>query len=316
MATTTPKPDTWGDLVRVAQSAEDALASNDLPLVFEKLGPDVNISYSTSPAHGANDPRVVVLFGWMDAPHRLLEKYAAKHRKRWPAADIITVQSHPSFIWSSEQKRDDTLAPIADFLLSTVYHSSQDVKRGMLMHVISNGGAFQFITLSRLMARKLASSDSRRTVRTATIFDSTPGASEYTSLIATLTTDIKSPAVKAVATVPLTMAYTVMLARRLLLGQANLFSDLHASLLRPELFPCAASHAPRLYIYSSEDRMVPFTSVEEHLVKLQSAGICADVSVERFSGSQHVQHERLDPARYWSAVERMWERSALVRVKL
>jgi hypothetical protein len=44
-------------------------------------------------------------------------------------------------------------------------------------------------------------------IRMATIFDSTPGIGEYSTLLKILTTDVKSPLVKAAMTVPGSLVY-------------------------------------------------------------------------------------------------------------
>lgn len=72
--------------------------------------------------------RVMIIFGWcesqnmftwsvrlifsVNAPLRILEKkYAVKHRLHWPSADIVIIQSHLTFIWSSQEKRVRTVWP-------------------------------------------------------------------------------------------------------------------------------------------------------------------------------------------------------------
>jgi hypothetical protein len=77
----------------------------------------------------------------------------------------------------------------------------------------------------------------------------------------------------------------------------------------------AEGYSPRLYIYSTDDRMVPFTSVEKH-ISILKINPSFDVSVEKFSGSQHVQHERQDPERYWKAIENVWNRSRPIYSRL
>ncbi|KAJ7497730.1 hypothetical protein FB451DRAFT_1550534 [Mycena latifolia] len=285
---------------------------------LHKLSRDVYMAYGDRTRANAEDPRIVILFGWMDAPIRLTTKYAMNHRRRWPSSDIAIVQSHPSFIWTSEEGRDEILRPLADYLVSTVYRDSKGACSGILLHVISNGGAFQMITLSRVLHSIISSSSNipRRSIRLATIIDSAPGTGEYSSLLATLTANVKSPAVKTLTNVPVALFYLVVRLRRAALREENLFTDLHARLQRPDLLPLSDSLAPRLYIYSTSDAMVPFTSVEKHISVLQQSTPPFDVSVKKFTTSPHVLHERDNSARYWTAVRAVWQRSAPVRVKL
>jgi hypothetical protein len=51
-------------------------------------------------------------------------------------------------------------------------------------------------------------------IRLSTVIDSAPGAREYFSLLTTLTTDVKSPAVKALLTIPASVFYLVVRLRR------------------------------------------------------------------------------------------------------
>ncbi|KAJ7121251.1 hypothetical protein C8R43DRAFT_75210 [Mycena crocata] len=251
----------------------------------------------------------------MDAPVRLLSKYAAGHRLRWPSADIVLVQSHPSFIWTSEEKRDDTLKPLANYLIANVY---RDTSSGILLHVLSNGGAFQLVVLSRVLASMVSKSkdiDRGRQIRLATIIDSAPGDGEYSSLLTTLTTGVQSPAVKTFMTLPCSIFYLAVRLRRTVLGQENLFNFLRSSLLTQDLLPLADSHAPRLYIYSTTDAMVPAVSVEEHIAAVKKSA-AFDVAVEKFIGSPHVLHERQDPERYWKAVRSVWDTSLPLRARL
>jgi len=287
---------------------------------LQKLGQDVHISYGDRVRGSVKDPRVIILFGWMDAPLRILEKYAVKHRHRWPSSDIVIVQSHPAFIWSSQEKRNNTLKPLADYLVSTIYRQRGSVPNGILLHVISNGGAFQLITLSQLLksilqAEPASNINHGTAIRMATIFDSTPGRGEYSSLLSTLTTDVKSPIMKAFLTLPGSMVYLAIVLRRTAVGDANLFNLLHTYVQQQGLLPLAEGYAPRVYIYSTEDKMVPFTSVENHVSTLKG-NPSFDVRAEKFAGSQHVQHEKRDPERYWKAVEDVWERSGPVRARL
>ncbi|KAJ6494961.1 hypothetical protein DFH09DRAFT_1103981 [Mycena vulgaris] len=318
-----------------ATTAALPLAVSAPQVELHELGQDIHISYGDQGRRDLNeDPRVIIVFGWMDAPIRLLSKYAMNHRLRWPSSDIVLVHSHPAFIWTSEEGRDAILRPLANYLVSTVYRQSETIPGGILLHVISNGtspsvqallvtnavpgGAFQLITLSRVLDSIISTSSDiprRKNIRLATIIDSAPGDGEYSSLLSTLTTNVKSPAAKAFLNVPATFFYLVVRLRRAALGEANLFSHLHSRLQKPELLPLTDNHAPRLYIYSAADAMVPVASVEKHISILQT-NPSFDVVAEKFTGSQHVLHERADPVRYWNAVRAVWERSAPVRAKL
>ncbi|KAJ7121260.1 hypothetical protein C8R43DRAFT_959608 [Mycena crocata] len=300
--------------VESASSMSPTLSTVESPsrvprVELNQLAEGIHVSYGNGQSN--TDPRVIILFGWMDAPLRLLTRYAINHRLRWPTSDIVIVQSHAAYIWSSDEKRDDMLKPLAQFLVSTLYKQPEG---GIFLHVLSNGGAFQLITLSRLLRSAIA--PEHPSIRLATVIDSAPGTGEFSSLLTTVNTNMKSAAARAMSTIPVSILYLAIQVKKIASGQQNLFTDLHARLGMPELLPLTDPHAPRLYIYSASDAMVPATSVEKHIYNLQTSTPLSDVEVEKFSGSGHVMHERQDPVRYWRAVQAVWERSLPIRAKL
>ncbi|KAJ7612099.1 hypothetical protein FB45DRAFT_939865, partial [Roridomyces roridus] len=289
------------------------------PVELQKLSQGVHISYGDRTAPDSKAPRVVLIFGFMDAPLRLLGKYVSNYRKRWPSADIVLVESTTSFIWSSDKTRAEALQLLAKYLISTVYDQEQTLASGILLHALSNGGSFQLMTLSRVLHSMLSSeSPNFRSgmLRLATIIDSAPGAGEFSSLLTTLGTNFQSPTVKALLPIPVSVIYAGALMQRVARNQGNLFVLVHRYLEREDLLPLADVEAPRTYIYSTEDQMVPFSSVEGHLAKLNASGRPFNVAAEKFSGSAHVSHERQDPGRYWNAVWAAWERSGPIRARL
>ncbi|KAF8199853.1 hypothetical protein K438DRAFT_1583110, partial [Mycena galopus ATCC 62051] len=179
------------------------------------------------------------------------------------------------------------------------------------------------ITLSQVLKSKLLTEpfniNHGTAIRMATIFDSTPGTGEHSSLLTTLTTDVKSPLVKTILVVPGSIFYLALLLRRKGMSCTfrleNIFTLLHRHLKMQGLLPLAEGFSPRVYIYSITDKMVAFTSVETHIETLK-ANPSFDVTRERFDGSEHVQHERHDAERYWNAVQTVWDRSRPVCGKL
>lgn len=58
----------------------------------------------------------------------------------------------------------------------------------------------------------------------------------------------------------------------------------------------------RCYVYSKTDDLIPWKDVEGHADDAEERGWI--VEKERFEGSEHVAHMRLDPQRYWKIVAR------------
>jgi len=74
---------------------------------------------------------------------------------------------------------------------------------------------------------------------------------------------------------------------------------------KPDVLPWTHAKTPRVYVYSKEDRIVNYRSVEEHIAVGTAAGLA--IGSEVFKGSGHVSHMRVDPARYWEIVAKLWK---------
>ncbi|KAK7048638.1 hypothetical protein R3P38DRAFT_2870579 [Favolaschia claudopus] len=303
-------------------SAQKASAPAQAPnLEFRKLANDIYLASGdrTGP-RSPDDPRLIILFGWMNAPLRLLHKYALKHRANWPTSDIIIVESYPAWLWSREKTQVDIMKPLASYLISTIYSAPAELSDGppgILMHLMSNGGAFHLTTLTKILFT--SDSNAVRTgpnIRFATAFDSAPGEREYRSLVMAASSSFQSPIVKALMRIPLSLIWLYLGIRNIILRQPASLAKLHADLQVDQLLPRTDRQAPRVYIYSAADIMVPAHGVEKHLAVLKNANPPFDVEVEKFTNSPHILHERTDPERYWSAVRRVWDRSAPTRAKL
>ncbi len=77
-----------------------------------------------------------------------------------------------------------------------------------------------------------------------------------------------------------------------------------AGFLNSPSFPSA----PRLYLYSMTDLIIPGDEVAAHAEQARAGGVA--VAEEVFERSAHVSHARTDPERYWAAVKRLWEEAA------
>ncbi|KAF8157728.1 hypothetical protein K438DRAFT_334498 [Mycena galopus ATCC 62051] len=85
-------------------SSDQGNISVPAQIQFQTLGKNIQISYGNARTH-SREPRIIILFGWMDAPRRTLAKYATNHRLRWTSSDIVVVQSHPAYIWMTDKQR-------------------------------------------------------------------------------------------------------------------------------------------------------------------------------------------------------------------
>lgn len=62
----------------------------------------------------------------------------------------------------------------------------------------------------------------------------------------------------------------------------------------------------RVYVYSEEDALVDFRTVEKHATQAEEMGFV--MKREKFSGTPHVAHARgKHGERYWAVVRQAWE---------
>jgi len=84
----------------------------------------------------------------------------------------------------------------------------------------------------------------------------------------------------------------------LLWGSPNLVELLRQGLNDTTFFDRTV---PRVYLYSTVDRMVPSEAVREHCASAHNAGYNA--SLVRFRDSPHVAHINEDKEKYWGAID-------------
>lgn len=116
------------------------------------------------------------------------------------------------------------------------------------------------------------------------------------------------PVLKALTTPLVSAVYLLMYTINAVAGNPPIFSELRETLHTTNTLALPSSPtpncAPRLYVYSVSDRIVPFDLIEAHIDEATGKGL--DVAVEKFETSAHVSHARKNPERYWGAVERLW----------
>ena len=70
---------------------------------------------------------------------------------------------------------------------------------------------------------------------------------------------------------------------------------------------------PRLYVYSEKDKLTPVSEVQSHVALAREAGF--DVRTLVFEDAPHVASAKVDPVRYWGAVDEVW-RDAMSKVRV
>ncbi|KIY50435.1 hypothetical protein FISHEDRAFT_71492 [Fistulina hepatica ATCC 64428] len=280
---------------------------------MEKINPLV---FFSRPAAGAaaetTCPSVVLVLGWMDGKMRYVSKYSDKYRAMFPLSTIVVVLSTTANEWSSSKTQEKLITPVADILMNEVVTAPNSQTQGVLIHVISNGGGFQLVALTKVLSkRKLRGNSSTVKAPIALVLDSTPGADGLASALASFTP--KNPIVRIFATPLVALLYGIFHLINAAGGNPPIYEELRDILNQSVLLPGIAGEdilsVPRVYIYSQDDKMTLAKNVERHIQDAKSRGF--NVDVESLISSKHVTHARTDPERYWGAVQRVWEKAKL-----
>jgi len=247
-----------------------------------------------------NGPRVILIFGWMDAQVSHTIKYMDSYAKLYPHASQILVRSRQSYFWSGRKAKEASLAPAIDLLRKEgVFQPSAP---SILVHIFSNGGAFQLFELSRML--KSSDLPSGRPSAAVLIFDSVPGKMDLSTSLSAFLAPVRSTLARIVITIPLTIIYCVLFTIMSITRKRPLFDEMRDELNRAQVLPWTNAKTPRLYIYSDTDELVRHDAVAEHITQAKVLGL--NVRAEYFKGSQHVAHARKDQDRYWAAVKQVW----------
>jgi hypothetical protein len=254
-------------------------------------------------------PQLVVMFSWMGARDVHIAKYITRHQALFPTAKILLVQTpvEHSFPGSAARMQVapavDVVRAISDASPTAAASSmspspASSTRPQMLVHISSNGGAKTFSIFLELFAQRSGSSSGLATLPTyAMVLDSAP--SQFTWMRAQRAFSQALPPWAS----PLVHIVVLFLwvYYRGLGGWDPLRANM-TGLLSSGLLACEVR---RTYIYSEDDEMVDWHDVEAHAAEAAKLG--CNVRLEKFVGSKHVAHARLDPDRYWNAVKETWE---------
>ena len=164
-----------------------------------------------------------------------------------------------------------------------------------------SGGGFQLVVLHKVLVKMLLQDTPPSLPPTALVLDSVPGERNLDTMImllAPINAVLRLLAISLIALLYLTLSLSNMI-----MGQESIFDELRAVLHAPDVLPALTSAAsPRLYLYSSADKLVLAPWVETHIEEARALKL--DIDAEKFT-SPHVAHARSDPERYWGAIHRL-----------
>lgn len=273
---------------------------------FVRFSPCV---YVQEPEKGAEYdgkyPKTIVITFWMNAPPRALAKYVVGYRRVAPAARIIFVlTSSNDFVFRfTNGMRQGRVAPAVEAIRASTYPD-----KPVFLHMFSNGGVS---TATHLLAayRKMTG----RSLRISSmIIDSAPG-------LATVDAAMKAfsfifPKQWILRVISKAVLYMFLLLhsvfRKVTRTLDAVESAREAINDRRLLTGVGPKDCPeRCYIYSDKDELVDAQDVERHATDAQKKGLV--VHREKFLGTPHVSHMRVDPERYWAIVKRYLKQPGL-----
>lgn len=196
----------------------------------------------------------------------------------------------------------------------------------------------QLMTFSKVLANRVRILHSRYPA--ALVLDSAPESNTLRCLIAATTVGMTNPLMKLTAIPLVVLFYSVF---RVTYGAVPMLTDVRRHVNSPNLIPAHRNPPkrhdgtsidnpkvpasapsiereiqwiPRLYICSKTDEVTAVEPILAHVDEARRAGF--DVRSEVYENSPHVSHARIDPERYWGAVQQLWRDASLrpTRAKL
>ncbi|KAM0282846.1 hypothetical protein ACHAQH_002850 [Verticillium albo-atrum] len=235
---------------------------------------------------------LTILFAWYAASDAHIAKYLAHHLILFPETRLLLIK-HPAIPILSRSRSRASLTPALS-LIAALPPADSDKTPRLRLHVFSNGGATNLARLLALLAPAALPLH-------VAVFDSCPAPFRFRRTQRALSTGLPRP---------LAPLLGLLLA---------IYWLLHVPLRRPSFLDRAvaalnakqvtSTELRRTYIYSAEDEMVRWTDVEAHADEAAARGV--EVRGERFIGSGHVAHARVDSGRYWRSVRETFEGRAL-----
>ncbi|RAO67088.1 uncharacterized protein BHQ10_003100 [Talaromyces amestolkiae] len=292
---------------------------------FVRLAPSI---YSVEPRIQPRDddkgPSTIILPFWMNAPPRAAVKYVVKYAELVPTARIIFLLTNTEDFYNSRTSHQLRLKPLIDILVASQGNDAGASESGgdgsAYIHLFSNGGVFA--TAQLLQAYKAATGKPLRV--SSMVIDSAPGKPTPSLSIKAFSYALPQTIILRQLSYALlsTMIWGTYLTRKFLGLMWRLFwkrpektddvivygddplAYTRKAILDPD-FIVAGTPAEKVkmcYIYSDTDELVPWKDVEDHAALASKRSRI--VHLEKFIGTPHVGHMRVDPERYWDLIER------------
>ncbi|KAF8130036.1 hypothetical protein K438DRAFT_1948430 [Mycena galopus ATCC 62051] len=233
---------------------------------------------------GPKDPQIILVFGWFG-----------------PDTGGMGKQSSQQCIQTNRQR------PILEKLAQLGLFGPTPPR--LLIHILSSGGAIQLLWLGLALQSRLCG-DTQQPL-TCLIIDSSPGSLRHADVQTFLTSSITGLK-RLVGLAVVSLIYFGVWTKSTISGRPMIHDFMRDGLRDPHILPWMDPSTHRLYLYSDADQTTLVGDVKEHIEAAKEKGL--NVREEYFLGSDHVQHSRKYPERYWGAVRSTWDDT--VRSKL
>lgn len=281
-------------------------------------------------------PDLVILFPWMYAQPRHIQKYTAGYQKLFPQIPILLIlQDGSDLTWRTPSSQFARLRPAVNYIDAFIKrHRAETQVDGpprILVHIWSNGGAYQAIQLDEAFSRSSSTGLNVLPI-SGVLIDSAPGILQFKQGIVALSMALPKFFIARIlgkAVITLFLVLTALL--RKLTGREDRITFLRRMLNAKDAAFVRSVNGGigvrRCYIYSEGDKLVPREHVTKHVrearevIDRPAEGAVFEAEVEsgqsrrkgtrvweeNFGTSQHVAHMMQDPKRYWQVVRDFWE---------
>ena len=237
-------------------------------------------------------PTTILLFCWLNAGPRHILKYSSSYNKLFPNARIVAISCNmPNMIYHSNAMQERWLEPVVEIVQG-------EPGARILVHLFSNGGNHEFANFSTAFHKRTGGLPPIR----AMVLDSTPGQGTIKSGVGVILAQTKPGLIRIMTIVTAIVVMLLVSIVNAILGIENAITRARWRLNDPGW---TRLEVPRCYIYSEMDRLVDWKDVEAHSAEAEARGW--HVTREKFTGSPHVSHARLDEMRYWTIVKALWK---------
>lgn len=243
-------------------------------------------------------PKLIILSMWMTAhPHNIF-KYVSGYQDLYPTSRIIVIRSSSGdWLWRSTNTRCRRVDPAVSAILAFCTATKKSDPE-ILLHLFSNGGSHQSTALLTAYGKTMSSSLPPH----VKILDSCPGRGTFAESLKSLSAPL--PRIQPLRAILVGILYVLLGIYCLVcivLGMPDAIERVRQILNDRELFE---NETRRCYIYSDADDMVSWRDIEAHAEDARQKGFV--VQTEKFQGSAHCQHIRVEGGKYWGIVNDVW----------